>query len=138
MSTNIHLYLRMVLYFFSQYPSDLSVRYPLQKKNKMFTKLFVFAAFIAALTAQENADKQPVEIITERTLVKPDGYDFEYKTSDGVSRREEGTLITVGDQQGIGVKGSYSYTAPDGQQYQVTFTADDKGYKPQIHILPSQ
>ncbi|XP_053602479.1 endocuticle structural glycoprotein SgAbd-5-like [Plodia interpunctella] len=104
----------------------------------MFTKLFGVAAFIAVISAQADNQKQSVEIITERTLVNPDGYDFVYKTSDGVSRQEEGSLITVGDQQGIAVKGSYSYTAPDGQQYQVTFTADDKGYKPQIHVAPSQ
>lgn len=58
-----------------------------------------------------------------------------FKTSDGVSRKEEASLITVGDHQGIGVKGSYSYTAPDGVQYEVTYTADDKGYKPQIRVL---
>lgn len=60
---------------------------------------------------------------------------FRFKTSDGVSRKEEATVITVGDHQGIGVRGSYSYTAPDGQEYEVTYTADDKGYKPQIRVL---
>lgn len=61
---------------------------------------------------------------------------FSYKTSDGVSREEEAQLITVGENKGIGVKGSYSYVGPDGQEYQVTFTADDKGYNPKIHVVP--
>lgn len=59
---------------------------------------------------------------------------YRFKTSDGVSRKEEAELITVGDHQGIGVKGSYSYIAPDGVQYLVSFTADDKGFKPQIRV----
>ncbi|XP_059060187.1 endocuticle structural glycoprotein SgAbd-5-like [Achroia grisella] len=102
-------------------------------------KLFILGTCVACLLAQDATNKQPVEILTEKSFVREDGYDFEYKTSDGVSRKEEAGLITVGDQQGIGVKGSYSYTAPDGQQYLVTFTADDKGYKPQIHVVsPNQ
>ncbi|XP_026751444.1 endocuticle structural glycoprotein SgAbd-5-like [Galleria mellonella] len=100
-------------------------------------KLFIFSACVAVLVAQDASNVQPVEILTEKTYVREDGYDFEYKTSDGVSRKEEASLITVGDHQGIGVRGSYSYIAPDGQQYLVTFTADDKGYKPQIHVVPS-
>lgn len=61
---------------------------------------------------------------------------FSFKTSDGVSRQEEAELITVGDHKGISVKGSYSYIGTDGQEYQVTFTADDKGYKPQVRVVP--
>lgn len=60
-----------------------------------------------------------------------------YKLSDGVSRQEEGELITVGDHKGIGVKGSYSYVAPDGQEYTVTYTADEKGFQPVVHSAPA-
>lgn len=62
---------------------------------------------------------------------------FRFKTSDGVSRKEHGQLITVGDHQGIGIQGTYSYPAPNGLTYQVIFTADHKGYKPQIRIIPN-
>ncbi|XP_072941020.1 uncharacterized protein [Epargyreus clarus] len=89
----------------------------------------------AALSAQEA--QPPVEILTEKTFVNTDGYKFEFKTSDGVSRKEEAQLITVGEHQGIGVKGSYSYIAPDGQEYIVNFTADDKGYRPEIRVAPA-
>nr|XP_049702703.1 endocuticle structural glycoprotein SgAbd-5 isoform X2 [Helicoverpa armigera] len=99
-----------------------------------FQKLFVFALFAAVIAAE---DKPVAEIVTEQTIVNPDGYNFDFKTSDGVARQEEASLITVGDKQGISVKGSYSYTAPDGEEYQVTFTADDKGYKPTIRVVPA-
>nr|XP_034824582.1 endocuticle structural glycoprotein SgAbd-5-like [Maniola hyperantus] len=95
-------------------------------------KLVILCTLVAAFSAQGT--KEPVEILSEKIFVNEKGYNFEFKTSDGVSRKEEGQLITVGDQQGIGVRGSYSYLAPDGQQYIVSYTADDKGYKPTIRI----
>ncbi|XP_075971119.1 endocuticle structural glycoprotein SgAbd-5-like [Anticarsia gemmatalis] len=98
-------------------------------------KLFIFALAAVVVAAD---DKPVAEIITEQSFVNPDGYNFDFKTSDGVSRHEEAGLITVGDKVGIAVRGSYSYTGPDGEQYEVTFTADDKGYKPQIRVVPSQ
>ncbi|XP_022127350.1 endocuticle structural glycoprotein SgAbd-5 [Pieris rapae] len=101
----------------------------------MSLKIFVISFVIVAAIAQNAEDK--VEILTDRSFVRENGYDFEFKTSDGVSRKEQAQLITVGDHQGIGIQGSYSYPAPDGLTYEVTFTADDKGYKPQIRVLPT-
>ncbi|KAL0840408.1 hypothetical protein ABMA28_015665 [Loxostege sticticalis] len=100
-------------------------------------KVFVFGFLVAAAFAQ-SSDAPVVEILTEKTYVNEDGYNFVYKTSDGVSRQEDAHLITVGEKQGISVKGSYSYTAPDGVTYEVSFTADDKGYKPTIRVLDNQ
>ncbi|XP_032510818.2 endocuticle structural glycoprotein SgAbd-5-like [Danaus plexippus] len=96
-------------------------------------KLFVFGLVLVASLA-EDGKQPPAEIITERTIVRDDGYDFEFKTSDGTSRKEEAGLITVGDRQGIAVKGSYSYLSPDGLEYIVSYTADDKGFKPQLRV----
>ncbi|XP_050663952.1 endocuticle structural glycoprotein SgAbd-5-like [Leptidea sinapis] len=100
-------------------------------------KLFVVCVLVVVAAAQDQAQENKVEIITERSFVRTDGYDFEFKTSDGTSRKEQADLITVGDHQGIGVRGSYSYTAPDGQQYEVTFVANEKGFQPQIKIVNS-
>ncbi|KAH9627577.1 hypothetical protein HF086_010729 [Spodoptera exigua] len=98
------------------------------------TKLFVFALLAGVFAVEE---KPVAEIITESTIVNPDGYSFDFKTSDGISRHEEASLITVGDKQGISVKGSYSYLTPEGEEYQITFTADDKGYKPTLRVVPA-
>lgn len=77
-----------------------------------------------------------LQLISDTLIVNL--YLCRFKTSDGVSRKEEGQLITVGEHQGIGVRGSYSYNAPDGQQYIVTFVADDKGFKPTIRVADPQ
>ncbi|CAH2107400.1 unnamed protein product [Euphydryas editha] len=99
-------------------------------------KLFIVASVTAIILVVAEKAESPT-IITERTILRQNGYDFEFQTSDGVSRKEEAELITVGDHQGIGVKGSYSYIGPNGQQYIVTYTADDKGFQPQISISPA-
>ncbi|XP_038210506.1 endocuticle structural glycoprotein SgAbd-5-like [Zerene cesonia] len=101
----------------------------------MSSKLFLFGLLCVVLAAAQEP-KERAEILTEKAFVRANGYDFEFKTSDGVSRKEQANLITVGDHQGIGVSGSYSYTAPDGQQYEVNFTADDKGFRPEIRVVP--
>ncbi|CAG4937532.1 unnamed protein product [Colias eurytheme] len=101
----------------------------------MSSKLFVFGLLCIVLAAAQE-QKETAEILDEKSFVRADGYDFEFRTSDGVSRKEQANLITVGDHQGIGVSGTYSYTAPDGLQYEVNYTADDKGFRPEIRIVP--
>ncbi|CAD0198324.1 unnamed protein product [Chrysodeixis includens] len=90
--------------------------------------------FLVAVSAVLAANEKPVpEILSQSKVSNPNGYAFDFKTSDGVSRKEEASLVQVGDKYGISVKGSYSYFSPDGIEYQVTYTSDDKGFKPQIH-----
>ncbi|XP_013141202.1 PREDICTED: endocuticle structural glycoprotein SgAbd-5-like [Papilio polytes] len=104
----------------------------------MFTLKHIIVCLVIAAAAADSTDKPEVAILTEKSNISETGYDFEFKTSDGVSRKEEGQLITVGEHQGIGVRGSYSYNAPDGLQYIVTFVADDKGFKPTIRVADPQ
>ncbi|XP_068630659.1 endocuticle structural glycoprotein SgAbd-5-like [Battus philenor] len=119
---------------------SLTVGRTLQKNDAQMikgvyrTKLIVLIVAIAATAYAGSSDKPDVEILTEKNVVSQTGYDFEFKTSDGVSRKEEGQLITVNGHQGIGVKGSYSYNAPNGLQYIVSFVADDKGFKPKLRV----
>lgn len=49
-------------------------------------------------------------------------YKFGYESSDGTRREEEG----IG---GVAVRGSYSYRAPDGQEVQVAYIADENGFR---------
>ncbi|NP_001166726.1 endocuticle structural glycoprotein ABD-5-like [Bombyx mandarina] len=101
----------------------------------MKTTLFVLAA-LAIVCAQEaqnappQGQKAPVEIVKQDSEVDVDGYKFEYETSDGTSRQEQGEYKNDTDQQGLLVRGSYKYVAPDGQQISVSFVADKNGYQP--------
>lgn len=60
-----------------------------------------------------------------------------YETSDGVSRTEEAEVKNAGTENEIlVVRGTISWYAPDGQQYTITFIADENGFQPQGDHLP--
>ncbi|XP_068630786.1 endocuticle structural glycoprotein ABD-5-like [Battus philenor] len=94
--------------------------------------LFALAALALAFALPQENDqaKPPVEIVKQDSEVDVNGYNFEFETSDGTSRQEQGEYKNDTDQQGLSVKGSYKYVAPDGQHIQVTFVADKNGYQP--------
>lgn len=59
-------------------------------------------------------------------------YKYAYETGNSISAQEEG------DARGDGTKaqGGFSYTAPDGQQIAIQYTADENGFLPQGPHLP--
>lgn len=57
--------------------------------------------------------------------------------SDGTKKEEQGELKNAGtDDEFVAVKGSYSWTGPDGVTYTVTYVADDTGFHPTIEQGP--
>lgn len=58
---------------------------------------------------------------------------FSFKTSNGITRDEEGNELDKEDPGGK-VTGSYSYTAPDGKIVTVTFVSDANGFRPKTSI----
>ncbi|RZC39710.1 Chitin bind 4 and/or PAT1 domain containing protein [Asbolus verrucosus] len=80
-----------------------------------------------------------VPILRLENNVNGDGsYNFAYETGDGIQAQEEGYLKNAGSQdEAQAAQGSYSYTAPDGQQISVSYTADENGFQPQGDHLPT-
>ncbi|KPJ18096.1 Larval cuticle protein 8 [Papilio machaon] len=90
---------------------------------------------VAAAAPQQLAEQHPVYVLKQESDVGPHGYTFDFETSDGTARQEQGTLKQVSeDHQALEIKGSYKYVAPDGVVYAVTFTADEHGFQPQEHV----
>ncbi|CAB3242921.1 unnamed protein product [Arctia plantaginis] len=93
--------------------------------------LFALAALAIVCAQEQAAPAQPaVQIVKQVEDVDVDKYNFEYETSDGTSRQEQGEYKNDTEQQGLVVKGSYKYVAPDGQHISVSFVADKNGYQP--------
>lgn len=118
-------------------------------------KLIVVIACLRLTIARPQGQFDPSSTTSASILeytVADDGvgnFNYSYKTSDGTSDQAEGHLKDilvpkyddngqrVGDEQAKGLvqQGSYSYTAPDGQQFTVDWVADEEGFKPRgIHL----
>ncbi|KAL5287157.1 hypothetical protein ACFFRR_008224 [Megaselia abdita] len=96
----------------------------------------VFAALVALAIAAPSSDKdtQITKLVND---VAADGFNYNLETSDGTSQTAQGELKQVNSENSaVVVKGSFSYIASDGQQYTVTYVADEKGFQPTGKHLP--
>ncbi|XP_066907176.1 endocuticle structural glycoprotein SgAbd-8 [Halyomorpha halys] len=66
-------------------------------------------------------------------------YQYSYETGNGIQAEERGSQRLVGEpaEAGTVAQGSYSYTDPDGNLIQVTYTADENGFVPQGSHFPT-
>jgi hypothetical protein len=97
--------------------------------------LIVFALFIvAALAAPPAGD---IEVLRSDFTNDQAGYAFNFEQSDGQKRDETGSVRNAGSEtEFVAVKGSFSFTSPDGQTYTVNYVADENGFQPTADHLP--
>lgn len=70
----------------------------------------------------------------------PDGsFSWSYETANHISAQAQGELREIGQEHpALSVQGSYKYIDPaDGQEYSVTYTADENGFQPHGAHLPT-
>ncbi|CAG4986504.1 endocuticle structural glycoprotein ABD-5-like [Colias croceus] len=97
--------------------------------------VLVALALFAVAAAAPQQPQEPTYILKQDSVVNPDGYNFEFETSDGTQRQEQGNLKQLAENvQALQVQGSYKYAAPDGLIYTVTYVADEHGFQPQEHV----
>lgn len=52
-----------------------------------------------------------------------------YTTFEGTERQDAGSLVPTADgDQVLVLRGSYSFTTPEGLRFRVDYTADETGY----------
>ncbi|XP_073980364.1 uncharacterized protein [Rhodnius prolixus] len=88
----------------------------------------------------ELQSTSPVPIVSYEFVPNADGsYKYSYETGDGVKKTEEGSQKAVGEPPELGtvVKGSYSYKDPEGNEYTVSYVADENGFQPTGKHLPA-
>ncbi|KAG5862058.1 hypothetical protein JTB14_004334 [Gonioctena quinquepunctata] len=99
----------------------------------------VFFAFITIGLAAQLTGREPIPIISQNREVNIDGsYKSSYETGNGIFAQEEGVLKNAGikDAETENVQGGFRYTAPDGSPIQVTYIADENGFRAQGDHLP--
>lgn len=76
-----------------------------------------------------NLDKDAVVVKFESEIDASGQYQYAYETSNGIAAQENG----VGGEQ---ASGSYSYVSPEGENIQVSYTADANGFQPNNLPVP--
>ncbi|XP_055531010.1 cuticle protein CP14.6-like isoform X2 [Wyeomyia smithii] len=87
----------------------------------------VSAARIKRSPVSEDAD---ATVLNQDLILNGDGsYSFNYETSNGIKAAQR-------SEDGINVKGEFSYRGVDGNEYQVSYVADERGFQPRGAHLP--
>ncbi|XP_062549845.1 cuticle protein CP14.6-like [Armigeres subalbatus] len=107
--------------------------------KKLFIVSLVLSVALAApvedqLRTARNADAADDEasatILAQEQIINGDGsYAYSFETSNGIRASQR-------SDNGINANGEYSYVGPDGVEYQVTYVADETGFKPVGAHLP--
>ncbi|XP_059482159.1 endocuticle structural glycoprotein ABD-4-like [Neocloeon triangulifer] len=112
----------------------------------MMYKFAICLALVAAASArpQQKSADEPIAILRlDNEGVNHDGsYKFGFDTANGISVDETGYNKPIQSQdpenQNAQVaEGRFTYTGDDGQQYTITYVADENGFQPQGDHLPT-
>ncbi|CAB3257351.1 unnamed protein product [Arctia plantaginis] len=79
------------------------------------------------------------QILRYENDINQDGYHYAYETSDGTKAEQTGRVFPGAqpEEGSLSVSGSYTYIGDDGQEYTVTYTADENGYRADGAHLPT-
>ncbi|KAH0561699.1 endocuticle structural glycoprotein SgAbd-3-like [Cotesia glomerata] len=84
-----------------------------------------------------GADKDAT-IVSQQLEVGFDGnYVNNFETSNGISHQETGQPKQVDNENPVVAQGSEGWSAPDGQQISLTWTADENGFQAQGSHIPT-
>ncbi|ENN74809.1 pupal cuticle protein 20 [Dendroctonus ponderosae] len=92
----------------------------------------------AGAGAGASADAQATIISYENENDGSGTYKWSYETSNGIKADETGELKNAGSEaEAQSAVGSFSYTAPDGTEIKIEYTADENGFVPKGDHLPT-
>ncbi|XP_046960865.1 endocuticle structural glycoprotein SgAbd-5-like [Vanessa cardui] len=97
-------------------------------KNLLYVLVF-FTVIVIIQCAPLPTEDEATILSYEYTNDGKGNYDYRFETSNGIIRKETGTLIDAGlPTEHILVRGSYSYYNPEGKEITVSYIADERGY----------
>ncbi|GLV39279.1 Ecdysone-dependent gene 78E [Carabus blaptoides fortunei] len=80
-------------------------------------------------SVQPHHSGPQIAILRQDQEVNHDGtYHYVYETENGIHADEQGAPQ--------GAQGSFSYTSPEGEHVQLSYTADENGFQPQGSHIP--
>ncbi|KAG6450249.1 pupal cuticle protein 20-like [Manduca sexta] len=80
-----------------------------------------------------------IPILGYENIHNGDGsYRYSYETGNGIAARESGAPRAAGPEgPAVTAEGGFSYRAPDGQQVDLAYTADENGFHPTGSHIPT-
>ncbi|XP_045493439.1 endocuticle structural glycoprotein SgAbd-5-like [Colias croceus] len=101
-------------------------------------KLLIVLCIVVAAVSGAAVPSNDVQVLRyDNDNIGVGNYRYVFEQSDGSKHEQQGSLINEGhEDEAIAVKGSYSWVAPDGNTYIVTYIADSNGYKPTLTVQP--
>lgn len=81
---------------------------------------------------RSNSADAGAQILRQNSEVTAEGFSYDFETSNGIRADAQGVATN-----GVQSQGSFSYKGDDGQDYSITYTADENGYRPQGAHLPT-
>ncbi|XP_026763097.2 pupal cuticle protein 36-like [Galleria mellonella] len=86
--------------------------------------------------AQQYSSSRPqdagAQILRSNSEVTAEGFSYDFETSNGIRADASGVATN-----GVQSQGSFAYKGDDGQDYSISYTADENGYQPQGAHLPT-
>ncbi|ERL87324.1 endocuticle structural glycoprotein SgAbd-4 [Dendroctonus ponderosae] len=118
----------------------------------LISALLVIAPTLSRPQEQQQPTPQqggstPIPIVSQSAETKEDGgFSYSFETGNGIKVEESGSVKANPQARSLGndtdsdvvvLKGSFSYTAPDGQLISVKYVADENGFQPEGDHLPT-
>ncbi|KAF0311868.1 Leucine-rich repeat-containing protein 45 [Amphibalanus amphitrite] len=95
--------------------------------------LVIFALVVVAAAAPAPQETAQVKILKDERSMEGDGkFSYAWESEDGSMADATGENKMIGEAFGVAMSGSYSFQAPDGKTYEVTWTADENGFQPVV------
>ncbi|EAT46369.1 AAEL002452-PA [Aedes aegypti] len=96
--------------------------------------LTLFALSIQTAPTGRAADSQ-LKVVTESNNYATDEFDWSYQLSDGREVRSNAYKKLLADgREVLVINGLYSYVAPNGVKYTVSYYSDENGYHPTVIV----
>ncbi|CAH2048485.1 unnamed protein product, partial [Iphiclides podalirius] len=111
--------------------------------EKPYVKKFLIVLAAVALASADVApsyrtDEANAPIVRSDYEINPEGsYQYAYETANGITGEAQGTIKNPNSEAAsLDVRGSFSYTAPDGTPVRLVYQADENGYRAEGDSIP--
>lgn len=97
-----------------------------------FQVLLFLCVAVATALPQDVA-----ELLRSASTQNEDGsFQYSFETSDPIAVEASGENKQIGEEAGVVMQGSYSFTTPEGQVVTITWKADENGFQPEGDAIP--